>query len=124
VNRYYLLSYCSPARAGQRHVRIKVLSHDDEGKDVSGSLSTEFDASGFASGCDPSAVPRFVMQKSAEVAAHNDDDKGKDKDKDKDDDKPKAKPAKTATHAPAQKQSTDDEEGDVVPPPAKAGYAQ
>ena len=61
---YYLLSYCSPARAGQHTVTIKG-KHTPEGKnkEVSGELETEFDAEGFDKGCDPNQKPKFDISK-------------------------------------------------------------
>ncbi len=48
---HYLLSYCSPARAGIRQLKVKVEFEDDEGIPRSGSSHSEFDASGFQGGC-------------------------------------------------------------------------
>ncbi|NVB36249.1 VWA domain-containing protein [Pseudenhygromyxa sp. WMMC2535] len=57
---YYLLSYCSPARAGEHTVAIKA-NHTPEGKKnaQTGELETEFDAEGFTKGCDPNKKPKF-----------------------------------------------------------------
>jgi hypothetical protein len=111
VSRYYLLSYCSAARAGQRHVRVKVVTKDDEGKETSGSMSADFDATGFTSGCDPAERPRFVVQPKPKPDV-DDKDKGADK----------PKPSKAAPSKPAPAAGTEDD--DVAPPPAKPGYAQ
>jgi hypothetical protein len=75
---YYLLSYCSPARAGDHTVTIKG-NHTPEGKkkEISGSLETEFDATGFDKGCDPNTKPKFDITK-GDMAA---DDAGKPKPK-------------------------------------------
>ena len=54
TRRYYLLSYCSPARAGKHSVTVE--AHAD---DTTGQLSYEFDAKGFEPGCDASAPPPF-----------------------------------------------------------------
>lgn len=54
TQRYYLLSYCSPARAGTHTVTIEAVT--DRG---SGTLSYEFDATGFGPNCDPSRPPPF-----------------------------------------------------------------
>lgn len=54
TRRYYLLSYCSPARAGKHVVTIEAHA-----RDTSGQLSYEFDAKGFEPGCDASAPPPF-----------------------------------------------------------------
>jgi hypothetical protein len=61
--RDYLVSYCSPSRAGTREVRLQVTTVDAEGKKNEGSYQTEFDATGFGPGCNPLAEPRFVVAK-------------------------------------------------------------
>jgi hypothetical protein len=61
--RDYLVSYCSPSRAGTREVRLQVTTVDSEGKKNEGSYQTEFDATGFGPGCNPLAPPRFVVAK-------------------------------------------------------------
>lgn len=53
-SRYYLLSYCSPARAGQHAVRVEARTEDAEGQ-----LEYSFDARGFDAGCDPMRPPPF-----------------------------------------------------------------
>lgn len=58
--RHYLLSYCSPARAGTRRVRVEVVHETHDGKELRGDLTFEIDATGFEAGCDPSAAPPFV----------------------------------------------------------------
>ena len=57
--KYYLVAYCSPARAGQRSVRVEVVYTDIEGKEKSGSTAYELDANGFSAGCKPESLPRF-----------------------------------------------------------------
>ena len=52
--RYYLLGYCSPARAGKHVVRIETAA-----KGQSGFLEYEFDARGFGPNCDPNRPPNF-----------------------------------------------------------------
>lgn len=52
--RYYLLGYCSPARAGKHVVRIETSA-----KGQSGFLEYEFDARGFGPNCDPNRPPSF-----------------------------------------------------------------
>jgi hypothetical protein len=56
---HYLLSYCSPARAGKHQVTIEAVTPDPE---KHGRLSYEFDATGFGPGCEPSAAPPFEMK--------------------------------------------------------------
>jgi hypothetical protein len=66
---YYLLSYCSPARAGKHEVRIEAVLKDAQGKnETTGSLRTDFDATGFGPGCDPNAPPSFDVSKGDALA--------------------------------------------------------
>jgi hypothetical protein len=57
TERYYLLSYCTPSRAGDHEVRIEAHA----GKDLSGSLTYRFTANGFGPDCDPSVAPDFDL---------------------------------------------------------------
>ena len=52
--RYYLLGYCSPARAGKHVVRIATGN---------GSLEYPFDATGFGPDCDPNQQPAFSLKR-------------------------------------------------------------
>jgi hypothetical protein len=54
TKRFYLLSYCSPARAGIHEVTIEAVVGEE-----SGSLDYEFDATGFGPRCNPSQPPPF-----------------------------------------------------------------
>lgn len=54
TRRYYLLSYCSPSRAGEHTVTAEAIT-----KEASGKVSFEFDAKGFEPGCDASQPPPF-----------------------------------------------------------------
>jgi hypothetical protein len=56
TQRFYLLSYCSPARAGEHRVTVEATR---EG--VSGRLTYEFDAAGFGPDCDPNRPPPFAI---------------------------------------------------------------
>jgi hypothetical protein len=56
ARKFYLLSYCSPSRAGKHRLRIHVT---DKGQ--GGELSYEFDAAGFAPKCDPNRKPNFPI---------------------------------------------------------------
>lgn len=78
---YYLLSYCSPARAGKHQVRIEADYASADGKSTqTGSLESDFDATGFAPGCDPNAPPSFDVTKGDALAPKDSDvDKAKDK---------------------------------------------
>ena len=57
----YLLAYCSPARAGERRLKVEVSKPDERGHAIASSFETKFDASGFGPGCDPSSTPPFVV---------------------------------------------------------------
>jgi len=62
TKRFYLLSYCTPARKGQHSVRITANSKSDpKGK---GSLEWDFNADGFGPppDCDPNAPPSFPLK--------------------------------------------------------------
>ena len=67
--RNYLVSYCSPGRAGKRDLKLEVTTRDAQGKASVGSYSTVFDADGFGPGCDPSAAPRFVVAKPKQASS-------------------------------------------------------
>ena len=66
MKRFYLLSYCTPARKGEHEVRIVAKSKDPEG---SGSLEYKFNAEGFGPppDCDPNKPPAFDLKASAPV---------------------------------------------------------
>ncbi|MDP9002853.1 MAG: VWA domain-containing protein [Myxococcota bacterium] len=66
---FYLLSYCSPSRAGKHEVRIEAAVDDGQGKSAkTGSLQTDFDATGFAPGCNPNTPPSFDVTKGDALA--------------------------------------------------------
>ena len=67
--RNYLVSYCSPGRAGKRELKLEVSTRDARGKPSVGSYSTEFDATGFGPGCNPQTAPHFVLEKPKEPTA-------------------------------------------------------
>ncbi len=54
MQRFYLLSYCSPARAGTHEVTVEAVVGD-----ATGDTSYRFDATGFGPECDPSRPPPF-----------------------------------------------------------------
>ncbi len=56
--RYYLLGYCSPARAGEHVVRIETSV---DGK--TGYQEYKFDARGFGPNCDPNRPPAFNVKR-------------------------------------------------------------
>jgi uncharacterized protein YegL len=59
AKRFYLLSYCSPARAGQHQVTIEPFLGDGR----SGKLSYAFNAEGFKPNCDPNKKPDFDVRR-------------------------------------------------------------
>jgi hypothetical protein len=66
---YYLLSYCSPARAGQHQVRIEAVLKDAQGSgEQTGTVDSTFDATGFAPGCDPNSPPSFDVTRGDALA--------------------------------------------------------
>jgi hypothetical protein len=77
---FYLLSYCSPSRAGKHEVRIEAVLSDSQGKgEKTGSLQTDFDATGFAPGCDPNTPPSFDVTKGDALAPPDKDVKQEEK---------------------------------------------
>jgi hypothetical protein len=56
--RYYLLSYCSPARAGQHSVEIEAARGGKRGR-----LKYDFKADGFGPNCDPNQKPAFNVHR-------------------------------------------------------------
>jgi hypothetical protein len=54
TRRYYLLSYCSPARAGKHKVTIEAKTKNGKGR-----LDYDFNATGFGPDCDPNRPPPF-----------------------------------------------------------------
>jgi len=65
--KYYLVAYCSPARAGQRTVRVEVVHEDKDGDEHSGSVEVEIDATGVGPGCNPLSTHRFDRPRSADA---------------------------------------------------------
>lgn len=59
MKRFYLLSYCSPARAGEHELRIEPVAPDGK----TGSLTYRFNANGFEPNCDPNKKPNFDLRK-------------------------------------------------------------
>ncbi len=55
--RYYLLSYCSPARAGHHDVEIEAVKGTMRGR-----LQYDFKADGFGPNCDPNQKPAFSVR--------------------------------------------------------------
>ena len=62
TQRYYLLGYCSPSRAGSHEVTVEAQAEGE-----SGSLSHEFSAEGFKPNCDPTKKPAFDVRRPREA---------------------------------------------------------
>jgi uncharacterized protein YegL len=114
---YYLLSYCSPSRAGKHDVRVQAVVKAQDGSEHVGNLKTDFDATGFAPGCDPNAPPSFDVTRGDLLAPPP--EKPKDKD-DKAEKKPRPRPAAPAA-APA---SPPPQAAPPPPPPPAAKPSQ
>ncbi|MGB1275906.1 MAG: hypothetical protein ACPG77_09155 [Nannocystaceae bacterium] len=71
MKRFYLLSYCTPARKGEHEVQITAVSDDPKGK---GSLTDTFNADGFGPPpeCDPERKPDFKLEASARASQKKD----------------------------------------------------
>ena len=55
--KFYLLSYCSPSRAGEHEVEVEANAQG-----TSGRLAYRFNANGFGPNCDPNTKPAFDMK--------------------------------------------------------------
>jgi len=119
MERYYLVSYCSPSRAGQRTLRVEVSITDREGQEVVGDVLLEFNADGFGPGCDAKAPPRFVVQAPGTPPGASAEESGVSVGA------PAATEASpTGTEEPsAEPDAGESETEEVVPPPDKPGYA-
>lgn len=106
---YYLLSYCSPARSGQRILVVDVSSPQGDGSEVTGSFEVQFSADGFGSGCDASKVPRFAGAKAGAAGS-----------------KPATKAAVPAPPPETPEEAPPPADGDdeAVPPPSSPAYAE
>lgn len=67
--KYYLVSYCSPARAGERRVKVEVAYTTKTGDERGGSVEHDFDATGFGPGCDPMTPPKFAAPRQTPPAS-------------------------------------------------------
>jgi hypothetical protein len=99
TQRYYLLSYCTPARAGEHEVELETLVKTDKAE-RRGSLRYRFVADNFGPGCDPNTPPNFDVTKGDAIAP-----------------KQPPKEPQTAKQKPPAKRQTHD----TAPRPAKSG---
>ena len=117
---YYLLSYCSPSRAGKHEVRIEAVFRDAQKNESTGSLKSDFDATGFLPGCDPSAPPTFDVTKGDALAPAPPEEKKKDEEKKKEE-KPAPRPApRPAASPPAPPPPPPPKPAPPAPPPPPA----
>lgn len=109
TEQYYLLSYCSPARAGVKQLTVQVTVPGVNNEPETDSFEASFDATGFSPGCTSGNPPRFVAPKrndgTAIVPSKVDGP---------------TSPAKAEGDEPTSTTEADDAE---VPPPNKPGYA-
>ncbi|HMI86859.1 MAG TPA: VWA domain-containing protein [Polyangiaceae bacterium] len=75
--RYYLLSYCTPARAGEHDVRLEATASSNSGE-RRGNLTYRFKADNFGPGCDPKTPPSFDVTKGDAIAVKEPSDKEKE----------------------------------------------
>jgi hypothetical protein len=94
-----------------------VQAYDDAGEEMTGSMHTEFSADGFTSGCNPKSRPRFVVQ-----AKPDDEDADEAPPPKARSTTPSPSPEPAPTPGPEPEPAEDD--GAIVPPPDKPGYAQ
>jgi hypothetical protein len=112
---HYLVSYCSPARAGTRRLRLEVSYVNKDGEEHHGDFETEFSAKSFGPGCNPQVVPRFTLTPSSEAAPAPE---------------PKSPPEPGLTRASKKRNASPDareqDQGDDAPvaPPEHSGYAK
>lgn len=113
AGKYYLLSYCSPARAGKPMLRVTVAVPNTDGDDETDSFESSFDAKGFFPGCKSSSPPRFARTSKRGSATTG-----------------SGSPPSAASHQssgvvnqPSEPIPVEPPDEHVVPPPDKPGYA-
>jgi len=130
---FYLLSYCSPSRAGTHAVRVEAVYKDAQGgAEKTGDLETRFDATGFGPGCDPSSPPSFdvsrgdaLAPKPEKEAKHEEkSDKKSDRDEKKDTTKDARPAPRAAAPAPAPKPAAQAASDAAAPAAAPAPAAR
>jgi hypothetical protein len=60
---HYVISYCSLARSGSRKLRVEVDVVSDELDVETGVIESQYDASGFSTGCKTAKLPRLALSK-------------------------------------------------------------
>jgi hypothetical protein len=112
LQKHYLVSYCSPARAGSRRLRLEVTYTNKQGEEHHGDFEVDFSAKGFGPGCNPQVTPRFTYRPKptpeSEPAAADD----------------KAGDVKPSQGKPADSRERDPGDDAPVAPPDQSGYAK
>jgi hypothetical protein len=111
LEKHYLVSYCSPARAGTRRLRLEVTYTNNEGEEHHGDFETEFSAKGFGPGCNSQTVPRFTFAPKPKPEPEEEASKPKGDAKRKPGDGPDSRQHDQGEDAP-------------VAPPDQSGYAK
>lgn len=109
---YYLISYCSPARAGSRSLLVRVHHQGKDGKTKEAQAYTEFNADGFTGKCNPRAVPRFHKPRSSGGVTTVAPDESP----------PTPTVLSTDSATPSSEPPSDDDE--AIAPPPNSNYAQ
>ena len=60
--RFYVVSYCTPARTGTRELTLDVTASDDKGQSQTGRTSAAFEAKDFGPNCHSNTTPSFVQK--------------------------------------------------------------
>lgn len=112
LQKYYLVSYCSPARAGTRRLRLEVTFTNKEGEEHTGDFDMEFSAKSFGPGCNSAQAPRLTLTPKEPVAEpeSSSDSSGGD--------------AKRKKSPPRDSRDQDKGEDAPVAPPDQGGYAK
>ncbi|MES1183157.1 MAG: VWA domain-containing protein [Myxococcales bacterium] len=117
LEKHYLVSYCSPARAGSRRLRLEVSYTNKEGEEHHGDFEFDFSAKSFGPGCNPQMTPRFTLTPKAEPEPEPKRDQDRERDWDA------SKTSKTKK-APPDAREHDQGEDAPVAPPDQSGYAK
>jgi len=120
LEKYYLVSYCSPARAGSRRLRLEVKYTNKEGAEHSGDFEVDFEAKGFGAGCNPQTAPRFTVQPKPKPSF----DQGPPPTDQDAQGKPGKGDPKQGNGKPVDTREHDQGEDAPVPPPDQGGYAK
>jgi hypothetical protein len=115
TKRFYLLSYCTPARKGEHTVRVEAHTRNAKGKkNGSGSLEYGFNANDFGPPpeCDPERAPKFSLER---VDPPKDDDGGSRKRRSGGSGKAEIRAAGSDSDSPAKKKKSS------TPPPRSPG---